>query len=88
MPLGEVLRDLHAGDRERDDERQVEEEFEVGGGATVLVVVAMIAGLSVARMVTDPEWAFTRPEISDVRVARLRRALGFGRRSMRSRNGS
>ena len=56
--------------------------------ATVLVVVAMIAGLSVARMVTDPEWAFTRPEISDVRVARLRRALGFGRRSMRSRNGS
>ena len=56
--------------------------------ATVLVVVAMIAGLSVARMVTDPEWAFTRPQISDVRVARLRRALGFGRRSMRSRNGS
>jgi hypothetical protein len=44
--------------------------------ATVLVVVAMIAGLSVARMVTDPEWAFTRPEISDVRVARLRRPLG------------
>lgn len=45
--------------------------------ATVLVVVAMIAGLSVARMVTDPEWAFTRPEISDVRRARLREALGF-----------
>ncbi len=31
------------------------------GVSTVLVVIAMIAGLSGARMLTDPEWAFTRP---------------------------
>ena len=30
------------------------------GVSTVLVVVAMVAGLSGARMLTDPEWAFTR----------------------------
>ncbi len=29
------------------------------GVSTVLVVIAMIAGLSGARMLTDPEWAFT-----------------------------
>ena len=29
---------------------------------TVMVVIAMVAGLSAARMLTDPEWAFTRPE--------------------------
>ena len=29
------------------------------GVSTVLVVVAMVAGLSGARMLTDPEWAFT-----------------------------
>lgn len=28
--------------------------------STVLVVIAMVAGLSGARMLTDPEWAFTR----------------------------
>ncbi|HET7725324.1 MAG TPA: threonine/serine exporter family protein [Propionibacteriaceae bacterium] len=32
------------------------------GVSTVLVVIAMIAGLSGARMLTDPEWAFTRPD--------------------------
>ena len=32
------------------------------GVSTVLVVVAMVAGLSGARMLTDPEWAFTRPD--------------------------
>ncbi|HOQ54152.1 MAG TPA: threonine/serine exporter family protein [Micropruina sp.] len=31
------------------------------GVSTVLVVVAMVAGLSGARMLTDPEWTFTRP---------------------------
>lgn len=30
------------------------------GVSTVLVVVAMVAGLSGARMLTDPEWTFTR----------------------------
>lgn len=33
------------------------------GVSTVLVVVAMIAGLSGARMLTDPEWVFTRPRV-------------------------
>lgn len=32
------------------------------GVSTILVVIAMIAGLSGARMLTDPEWAFTRQE--------------------------
>ncbi len=30
------------------------------GVSTVLVVIAMVAGLAGARMLTDPEWAFTR----------------------------
>ena len=30
------------------------------GVATVLAVIAMVAGLSGARMLTDPEWAFNR----------------------------
>ncbi|MFT3877300.1 MAG: threonine/serine exporter family protein [Propioniciclava sp.] len=33
------------------------------GVSTVLVVVAMVAGLSGARMLTDPEWVFTRPRV-------------------------
>ncbi len=32
------------------------------GVATVLAVIAMVAGLSGARMLTDPEWAFTRSD--------------------------
>ncbi len=56
--------------------------------ATGLAVVAMIAGLSVARMVTDPEWAFSRPELRDVRLARLRETLGFRRRSIRGTHAS
>ena len=45
------------------------------GVSTVLVVIAMIAGLSGARMLTDPEWAFTRqdpalPDPSKVRTGR------------------
>jgi uncharacterized membrane protein YjjP (DUF1212 family) len=32
------------------------------GVATVLVAIAMVAGLAGARMLTDPEWAFTRSD--------------------------
>ena len=32
------------------------------GVSTVIVVVAMVAGLAGARMLTDPEWAFARPD--------------------------
>lgn len=32
------------------------------GVATVLAVIAMVAGLSAARMLTDPEWTFTRQD--------------------------
>ncbi len=32
------------------------------GVYTVLAVIAMVAGLSAARMLTDPEWAFTRTD--------------------------
>ena len=32
------------------------------GVATVLAVIAMVAGLSGARMLTDPEWAFTHDD--------------------------
>jgi len=32
------------------------------GVSTALVVIAMVAGLSGARMLTDPEWAFTRAD--------------------------
>ncbi len=41
------------------------------GVETALGVIAMVGGLSVARMVTDPEWAFTRPD-----PPRLRLRLG------------
>ncbi|MEA5116381.1 MAG: threonine/serine exporter family protein [Propionicimonas sp.] len=51
------------------------------GVSTVLVVIAMIAGLAGARMLTDPEWAFTRPEPQTVALARMRRLLAFGRSS-------
>ncbi len=36
--------------------------------AVVLAVIAMVGGLSVARMVTDPEWAFTRPDPPQLRL--------------------
>lgn len=49
------------------------------GVSTVLVAIAMIAGLAGARMLTDPEWAFTRPEPPTIAVARLRRLLAFRR---------
>jgi uncharacterized membrane protein YjjB (DUF3815 family) len=32
------------------------------GVETVLVAIAMVAGLAGARMLTDPEWAFTRSD--------------------------
>ena len=47
------------------------------GVATVLAVIAMVAGLAGARMLTDPEWAFTRGDAPSTwhLVGRL-----FGRR--------
>lgn len=47
------------------------------GVSTVLVVISMIAGLAAARMLTDPEWAFTRPEPPTVAMARMRQALAY-----------
>ena len=41
--------------------------------ATVLAVIAMVAGLSAARMLTDPEWAFTRPDPPQLGLRALRR---------------
>ena len=38
------------------------------GIATMLGVVAMVAGLSAARMLTDPEWIFTRDDPPAIRV--------------------
>ncbi len=43
------------------------------GVAVLLGVIAMVGGLSVARMVTDPEWAFTRPDPPQLRFGLLRR---------------
>lgn len=50
------------------------------GIATLLGVIAMVAGLSAARMLTDPEWIFTRddPPTLRVPVRRLRRRRGGG----------
>lgn len=49
------------------------------GVSTVLVVIAMVAGLSGARMLTDPEWAFTRPDPPTLELAHVRRLLRFRR---------
>lgn len=38
------------------------------GILTLLTVIAMVAGLSAARMLTDPEWAFTRPDPPELRL--------------------
>lgn len=38
------------------------------GILTVLAVIAMVAGLSAARMLTDPEWAFTKPDPPQLRI--------------------
>ena len=43
------------------DQRDVVSAME-NGVSTLLVLVAMVAGLACARMLTDPEWAFTRPD--------------------------
>nr|WP_231979904.1 threonine/serine exporter family protein [Tessaracoccus coleopterorum] len=43
------------------DQRDVVSALE-NGVSTVLVLIAMVAGLACARMLTDPEWAFTRPD--------------------------
>ena len=47
------------------------------GVSTALVAIAMIAGLAGARMLTDPEWAFTRPEPPTLALAQMRRLLAF-----------
>lgn len=54
------------------------------GVSTVLVAIAMIAGLAGARMLTDPEWAFTRPEPPTLALAKVRRLLAFRRPTRRS----
>ncbi|MCW5953752.1 MAG: threonine/serine exporter family protein, partial [Propionibacteriaceae bacterium] len=54
------------------------------GVSTVLVAIGMIAGLSGARMLTDPEWAFTRPEPPTLALAKVRRLLAFRRPTRRS----
>lgn len=55
------------------------------GVSTVLVAIAMIAGLAGARMLTDPEWAFTRPEPPTIALAKMRRLLAFRRPSRAGR---
>lgn len=61
------------------DERDVVQALEYGV-STVLVVIAMVAGLAGARMITDPEWRFTRPDPPGLRgfqvwPSRRRRSL-------------
>ena len=43
------------------DQRDVVSAME-NGVSTMLVLIGMVAGLACARMLTDPEWAFTRPD--------------------------
>lgn len=50
------------------------------GVATVLAVIAMVAGLSGARMLTDPEWAFTRTDPPGTAWHLVGRMFGRGRR--------
>lgn len=56
------------------DEQLIERAVEQGLAA-LLGVIAMVAGLSAARMLTDPEWIFTRDDPPPLRqlVPRLRR---------------
>ena len=51
------------------------------GVQTVLAVIAMVAGLSGARMLTDPEWAFTRTDPPGTAWHLVGRMFGRGRRS-------
>ncbi len=46
------------------------------GIATTLTVIAIVAGLAGARMLTDPEWAFTKPDPPELGL----RSLGWRRR--------
>ncbi len=56
------------------------------GIATLLGVVAMVAGLSAARMLTDPEWIFTRDDPPALRLPlRPRRGRRRVRRRRRAR---
>ncbi len=58
------------------------------GSSTVLGVIAMVAGLSAARMLTDPEWIFTRDDPPSLRAVmpKLRRR-STRRKSHRKRHG-
>ncbi|MFZ0530008.1 MAG: threonine/serine exporter family protein [Propionicimonas sp.] len=49
--------------------------------STVLVVIAMVAGLSGARMLTDPEWAFTRADPPGTAWHLVGRIFGRGKAS-------
>lgn len=62
---------------------------DVGGAvadaiATVLTVIAMVAGLAAARMLTDPEWTFTRTDAPSL-VSLVRHVRPGVRRTRRSR---
>lgn len=59
------------------DQRDVVSAME-NGVSTLLVLIAMVAGLACARMLTDPEWAFTRPNppwMRDLAAMSARRLL-------------
>ncbi len=62
---------------------------DVGGAVadaitTVLTVIAMVAGLAAARMLTDPEWTFTRTDAPSL-VSLVRNVRPTVRRTRRSR---
>lgn len=61
------------------DQADVAQAIE-NGVATVLAVIAMVAGLSGARMLTDPEWAFTRSDPPGTAWHLVGRALERARR--------
>ena len=54
------------------------------GVATVLAAIAMVAGLAGARMLTDPEWAFTRADPPGTALHLVGRALRRQRRRRRA----
>ena len=61
------------------DQRDVVSAME-NGVSTLLVLIAMVAGLACARMLTDPEWAFTRSD-----PPWMREAASSARRLLRRR---
>jgi uncharacterized membrane protein YjjP (DUF1212 family)/uncharacterized membrane protein YjjB (DUF3815 family) len=58
------------------------------GVFTVMAVIAMVAGLSAARMLTDPEWAFTRTDPPGTALEVVKRLTGFQRWWRLARNSS